>query len=128
MKRYLKTPEEVIDVLKEGKTVKCTDGSEYTVDSGFLVEKSKGTWSINPTLYGLSDYYAEEPKPLRLEVGKFYRTRDGRKAFVYAENNKILHPFLAVKEGQVDAYYVDAKGKQEDDVTNPSDLVAPWEE
>lgn len=72
MKRYLKTSEEVIAALKEGKTVKCKDcGVKYTLENGFLVEKSKGTWTINPSLYGFPGYYTEEPDELELEVGKF---------------------------------------------------------
>lgn len=130
MKRYLKTPEEVIDVLKEGKTVKCTDGSEYTVDSGFLVEKSKGTWSINPTLYGLSDYYAEEPKPLRLEVGKFYKTRAGRKVWItYAiKDEHEYYPFCCIVLGGNEVYYVNEQGFVVSTETSELDLVAPWEE
>ena len=128
MKRYLKTPEEVIVALKEGKTVKCKDcGAKYTLENGFLVEKSKGTWTINPPLYGFSGYYTEEPDELELEVGKFYKTRDGRKAFVYAKTDfDYPYRFCVAMVGNLESYSVNAKGTQSDIEQRPVDLIAHW--
>ena len=128
-KVYLKTPEAVIKALKEGKTVKCIDcGDKYTLENGFLVEKSKGTWTINPPLYGFPGYYTEEPDELKLEVGKFYKTRDGRKAWVVSRHQDEHFPYIIAVLGKVDAYAVTKDGRFYDDRPYEFDLVAPWEE
>ena len=88
MKKYLKTPEEVIDVLQDGKVVTNKEGCHYKMYKGviFCFWKNKKQWDITFTLGYSDDLYVDEPEPLKLEVGKFYKTRDGRKAFVYAKN------------------------------------------
>ena len=128
-KVYLETPEAVIKALKEGKTVKCTDcGAKYTLENGFLVEKSKGTWTINPLLYGFPGYYTEEPDELKLEVGKFYRTRDGRKAWVVSRQQDEHYPYIIAVLDEVDAYAVTKDGRFYDYRPYSFDLVGPWEE
>lgn len=129
MKIYLKTPEEVIVALKEGKTVKCTDcGAKYTLENGFLVEKSKGTWTINPPLYGFPGYYTEEPDELKLEVDKFYKTRNGRKAWVVAFDSFERYPYSVAVVGRTCTYSALENGRFCEDRTSPEDLIAPWEE
>ena len=50
MKRYLKTPEEVMQALKEGKTVE-TDMTYYVLKDGifncYAKNKTESWWSIN---------------------------------------------------------------------------------
>nr|DAJ72174.1 MAG TPA: hypothetical protein [Caudoviricetes sp.] len=130
-KRYLKTPEEVVQALKEGKTVE-TDIMYYVLKDGLLncyvKNKTGSLWSVNPAIYDTERPYVEEPKQLKLEVGKFYKTRDGRKAFVYAKIGiDCPYPFCVVKDGKLDAYNVSAEGKKGND-EQTLDLVAPWEE
>ena len=128
MKRYLKTPEEVIVALKEGKTVKCKDcGAKYTLENGFLVEKSKGTWTINPPLYGFPGYYTEEPDELELEVGKFYKTKNGRKAWVVSRQKDEHYPYIIAILDEVDAYAVTKDGRFYDDRSYSFDLVGQWD-
>ena len=128
MKRYLKTPEEVIVALKEGKTVKCKDcGAKYTLENGFLVEKSKGTWTINPPLYGFPGYYTEEPDELELEVGKFYKTKNGRKAWVVSRQQDEHYPYIIAILDEVDAYAVTKDGRFYDDRSYSFDLVGQWD-
>lgn len=96
MKTYLKdlTPEEVIRRLKAGGVVKYPDSkleikmiddvicrfSEHEIVYGtFLTVCTYGA--------GCSEYYFETPDELKLEVGKCYKTRDGRKAFVSSYNS-----------------------------------------
>ena len=80
MKKFLKTPEEVIDALHEGKKVfGC--GETYRLYKGILVGKLEdGTYIINRSIFKQENPYIEEPEPFKIEVGKFYKTRGGKKA------------------------------------------------
>lgn len=84
---------------------------------------------INTTIYldGYK-YYIECPKPLKLEVGKFYKTRDGKKAFVFAISEKSYNPLCVAIVGCKSTYEVTANGKYFDGEVTSEDLVAPWEE
>ena len=129
MKRYLKTPEEVVKALKEGKTVKTDRDYAYALKDGFIIQSFLGeVRSINTTIFLDDKYYIECPKLLKLEVGKFYKTRNGKKVFVYSKiNEDYPYPFFVAKVGVAVTYSVNADGRKTDE-ENPSDLVAPWEE
>ena len=134
MKRYLKTIEEVIQALKDGKTVEDKD-YKYRLVSGIICsvdkeEEQKGcsNWIVGETIFKWAKPYVMEPEVLKLEVGKFYKTRDGRKAFVYAKIGiDCPYPFCVVKAGKLDAYNVNEEGKQAA-AEQPLDLIAPWKE
>lgn len=127
-KRYLKTPEEVIDALQAGKVV--TDGAcRCKLYKGIIVCKDKEQWNITPTLsheYGLS---VDEPEPLKLEVGKFYKTRNGLKAIIYDTEAAINYPYCIalIKNKKSCTYYCTPDGKNSTDIEG-LDLVAPWED
>lgn len=131
MKRYLHTPEEVVQALKEGKTVE-TDMKYYVLKDGVLncysKNKTGSWWSINSGIYNTDRPYVDEPEPLKLEVGKFYRTRDGRKAWVVSRQQDEHYPYIIAILDEVDAYAVTKDGRFYDDRPYSFDLVAPWEE
>lgn len=64
-KRYLKTPEEVIDALQVGKKVE-TEGLEYKFINGILtaINKTDKSWIVNPGIYFSEVVYIDEPEPL----------------------------------------------------------------
>ena len=130
-KVYLETPEAVIKALKEGKTVE-TDMKYYVLKDGLLncyaKNKTGSWWSINSAIYDTDKPYILEEEPIKIEVGKFYKTRDGRKDFVYAKIGiDCPYPFCVVKAGKLDAYNVNEEGKQAA-AEQPLDLIAPWKE
>lgn len=128
-KRYLKTPEEVMQALKEEKVVLDRTGNKYKSINGLVVVSYMGGgWGLNAFIGNNAGLYVEEPEPLKLEVGKFYKTRDAKKAFVYAKIGiEYSYPFYVAKIGKLDAYNVNAEGKKTED-KHPLDLIAPWEE
>lgn len=70
-KRYLNTPEEVVQALQEGKKVQ-TDYMEYWLSKGvfFSLNKKDGYICINSNVLFIPDcMYVNEPEPLKLEVG-----------------------------------------------------------
>ncbi len=132
MKRYLKTPEEVIDVLKEGKKVQ-TDYMVYWFEKGvfFSLNKKDHYVCINSNIFFKHDcMYTDEPEPLKLEVGKFYKTRAGRKVWItYAiKDEHEYYPFCCIVLGGNEVYYVNEQGFVVSTETSELDLVAPWEE
>lgn len=131
MKRYLHTPEEVVQALKEGKTVE-TDMKYYVLKDGVLncysKNKTGSWWSINSGIYNTDRPYVDEPEPLKLEVGKFYRTRDGRKAWVVEGTTDDTFPFRVAAQKELTVYTVTEEGKLFSEGMSGADLVAPWEE
>lgn len=129
-KRYLKTPEEVVQALKEGKTVQM-NGMEYGIINNLIVgfDKIIKEIFINPTIRLSEKPYVDEPEPLKLEVGKFYKTRDGRKAWVMeCTDMKGAFPFRVATQRECSTYVVTKDGRRFFEDTDGTDLVAPWEE
>lgn len=131
-KRYLKTPEEIIDALQAGKTLH-NKYSKWVLYNGFIMRKDKNSdnWAINDALCSRFDdeIYIEDPKPLKLEVGKFYRTRDGRKAWVMeCTDMKGAFPFRVATQRECSTYVITKDGRRYFEDTDGTDLVAPWEE
>ena len=59
MKKYLKTPEEVISALKAGKTV-YSDCGKYKMIDGFIVYEGGGICNINANLTLLESPFVKE--------------------------------------------------------------------
>lgn len=124
MKRYLKSPEEVIDALVTGKVV-CDEDSQWKLYKGFIVRKDNNSdiWVVNDHIYSiLTGLYVDEPELLKLEVGKFYKTRNSEKViikdkFFVAQINHRTNPYTVRKNG-----CVYEKG------ANAYDIIAPWKE
>jgi len=68
---------------------------------------------------------------MQFEVGKYYVTRDGRKARVICVNRLYSHPLVVLvtqseKKEIVWSYLLN--GRAENDVESAGDLVGPWQE
>lgn len=130
MKRYLKSPEEVVQALKDGKVVE-SEGYSYKLVNGVICSFYKQgyyKWNVGGAIFQSDEPYIDEPESLKLEVGKFYKTRDGKKAFVYGKIGiEYPYPFYVALIGKLDTYNVNAEGKYTDD-KHPLDLIALWEE
>ena len=128
-KVYLETPEAVIKALKEGKTIKNDHWYSYELKDNFIVQKILGKIrSINTTIFLDEDYYILEEEPLKIEVGKFYKTRDGRKAFVCANTYTGLCWVVIIDSSADRTFCCTVDGMFCPGEENEKDLVAPWEE
>lgn len=133
MKRYLKSPEEVIDALVAGKVVCDEDNSQWKLYKGFIVRKDNDSdiWVVNDHIYSiLTGLYVNEPKPLKIEVGKFYKTRDGEKVIVLSDECKEKdYPYSVAVVGKWTIPYTLRKnGCVYEDGVNAYDIIAPWNE
>ncbi len=131
-KRYLNTPEEVVQALQAGKKVQ-TDYMEYWFSKGvfFSLNKKDGYVCINSNLLFVPCMYVDEHEPFKLEVGKFYKTREGLKVITLCidKNNTNVFPVrVAVVDSQYASYHVKETGEYSNCVNSKWDLVAPWEE
>lgn len=124
-KVYLETPEEVIKALKEGKTIKTENGYVYELKDNFIIQTILGKkGSINTTIFFDKDYYIDEPEPLKIEVGKWYETRDHQKARCFIVEKEICH-------FTIDNYchfFTNKNGVCLGNETSRYNIIGPWEE
>lgn len=130
MKQYLEDlkPEEVIARLKQGEILKSENGTTtYEYIEGFIVGNDKDNFCINPCIASFScidRLYFDMPEPeMVIEVGKFYQTRNGLKAYAYtsAAENRIA----VVVEKEI-PYTVSINGYVSDESENDLDLIKPY--
>lgn len=133
MKKYLKTMEQVIQVLKDGKTVEDRD-YKYRLISGIICsinkeEERRGShkWIVGDCVDAWEKPYITEPEIFKLEVGKFYKTRGGKKVIILADTRK--EKFFVAQIGKwTNPYTVRKNGCIYEKNENDFDLVALWEE
>ena len=131
MKRYLKTPEAVIKALKEGKVVKSKNVKYRLIDGiicSFHEEYGRKMWTVCNSISEYEKVYIDEPEPLKIEVGKFYKTRDGRKAFVCANTYTGLCWVVIIDSSADRTFCCTVDGMFCPGEENEKDLVAPWKE
>ena len=125
MKRYLKSPEEVVQALKDGKVVE-SEGYSYKLVNGVICSFYKQgyyKWNVGGAIFQSDEPYVDEPEQLKLEVGKFYKTRDGEKAVILAADEN--QSFFVAVIGKYNTFFVNNKGLA---CKKQLNLVAPWEE
>ena len=126
-KVYLETPEAVIKALKEGKEVRDENNYSFKIVDGFIVATYYDYFYIVYTISGIDKPYILEEEPLKIEVGKFYKTRDGRKAWVVSRQQDEHYPYIIAVLDEVDAYAVTKDGRFYDDRPYEFDLVGQWD-
>lgn len=142
-KVYLNTEEDLTKALSEGKTVfiKYTgqgdyinDNSQLKIVNGIIVQKlENGSIYLNPADFSLKVYkfYLKEKPALKIEVGKFYKTRGSKKALcLYIDNCRKgdSHIFKMYCIGKARHYWVDSKGNRVFGFYSDLDIVDYWED
>ena len=125
MKKFLKTPEEVVEALKEGKTVYSGCG-KYRMHNGIVVQDHVTYFTVNPCLLSTENLYIKESESFKIEVGKFYKRRDGKKARCYYVNGCAAY-FTVDGELSVSSTLL-AGNVFEDKEPCEYDIIGPWEE
>ena len=127
-KVYLETPEAVIKALKEGKVIKDDNGYSYKLVDGFIVSTYKNHFIVGDNIFNIDNHpYILEEEPLKIEVGKFYKTKNGRKAWVVSRQKDEHYPYIIAILDEVDAYAVTKDGRFYDDRPYSFDLVGQWD-
>lgn len=125
MKKYLKTPEEVVKALKAGKTV-YSDCGEYRMIDGFIVYEGGSVCTINADLNLLESPFLKEAEPLKIEVGKFYKTRGDKKARCYYANEEVAYFTIDGKCSFFSSYL--AGNCLSNNRPTEYEIIGPWEE
>ena len=127
MKKYLNTPEEVVKALKDGKEVGSESNCCYKMIDGVICVFCRNGWVVGVHIDDAENPYIEEAESLKIEVGKFYRTKGNKKAYVYHQYGNGL--FRAVCDGYTNSYCIDDKGEYSNyPKADKLNLVSPWEE
>lgn len=82
-KVYLETPEAVIKALKEGKEVRDDNNYSFKIVDGFIISTDENEFFVGDNISSGYKPYILEEEPFKIEVGKWYKTRDHQKARCY---------------------------------------------
>ena len=139
-KVYLNTIDDIINALNDGKTVFM----EYTGDdddinhnskikcfNGILIQETENNnVYLNPGDLSLTRYrfYIKGKKPLKIEVGKFYKTRSGVKVICVNKTSDSCYPCSFAVLGQTRIIDSTAKGEFVTGEENAADIVDYWED
>lgn len=128
-KVYLNTPEEVIKALKEGKEVLGGEtGLKYTLMDGFIIGKLGNDFSVGTNIIHKEKPFILEEEPLKIEVGKFYKTRNGKKARCFFKYTNGIFKFTI--DFCCDTFEMRENGKCCGSLGTefPLDIIGPWDD
>ena len=124
-KVYLETPEAVIKALKDGKEVRDKYGSICKLVDGIIISKLNDFFEIGKPICSVNKPYILEEEPFKIEVGKWYETRDHQKARCYNVDSGVCYftidHYTCFTTNTKGIYW---KGQEEDDL----DIIGPWED
>ena len=125
-KVYLETPEAVIKALKEGKVVYEEDCPDYSFKliENIIVAKFEDFFEVGSVVNTGNKPYILEEEPLKIEVGKWYETRDHQKARCFIVEKERCH-------FTIDNYchfFTNKNGVYLDNEASRYNIIGPWEE
>ena len=126
-KVYLETPEAVIKALKDGKEVFLDEGGagKVVLIDGFCVKQWNDQFNINYTINLRDKPYILEEEPLKIEVGKWYETRDHQKARCYYSGKATAFFSIDNDSTPIGVYL---NGRLYEDRESSLDIIGPWKE
>jgi len=138
MKTYLKnlTPEEIIKRLKNGEIlhpvnpdfyIKMIDGvlCEFYNNELKFINVQVGS-VYRPDSNEGYDFYFETEEPLTFEQGKFYKTRDGKKAYISRITTTYIYGIITEKTSS-ETWELDGTHWNKE-LPHKNDLISKWEE
>lgn len=123
MKKYLETPEAVIKALKAGKVIKDEDGYSYKLVDGFIVAADKNDFIVGDSIFSVNTPYTLEKEPLKIEVGKWYETRDHQKARCYCKGETYAAFSIDNACATIVVYL---NGRLYEDSESSCDIIGTW--
>lgn len=132
MKRKIKDFKDFLECIKAGKKVTGNDGKWlYYFENGYICNKNKDgfVWyNTGVDTEDLSRMEVEEQEPLKIEAGKFYKTRKGEKAYCFrfeteTDLTNSIYSYVIDNRGIITT---NSEGKHYSDKNY--DIVGCWEE
>ena len=132
MKTYIKdlTPEEIIKRLKNGEIIKfdCDNTFHIKMIDGIICRIYENYFIINGG-FDNDGFYFETEEPLTFEQGKFYKTRDGKKAFVsFIAGDGRKYPVSGIICGEALTSAWETNGRIITDNQSDQDIISKWED
>lgn len=129
------TSEQVTERLNRGEIVhsEVFPVVEYKLINGIICRTDRRGITYNAS-FDISQsnrtHYFEEPEPLEIEVGKFYKTRDGSKVvcYVICGNDTAEYPCKFAIIGEYQTFRTTKTGKIFADVEHKYDIIEEWKE
>lgn len=125
-KAYLKTPEAVIKALKEGKEVRDENGYSYKLVEGFIINTNRKNFYVGDSISSFGTPYILEEEPIKIEVGKWYETRNHKKARCFCVTSRARNCSFTIDNGF--AFYTHKGGKYGVETEHNLDIIGPWKE
>lgn len=130
MKTYLKdlTLEEIIKRLKNGEVVHSDGSWTYKMIDGIIC----AFWSKESYIGAMidldveSESYFETEEPLTFEQGKFYKTRDGKKAYISSITTTYIYGIITGKTS-MDTWHLNGMHWNNKE-SHKNDLISKWED
>lgn len=130
------TSEEIIKRLKNGEVVKREDRWDkliYRMIDGVIVAKDGTDIIIGDTMVIDKEddfYFEEEEEPFEITETGVYKTREGKKAFVYEIDEKIddKYPVCYILEKGDNFHSTTKQGKYNINQETSLDIVSKWED
>lgn len=134
-KIYLNTlkDEEVIKRLKNGEVIHIEKNSyKIKMIDGMIVEKLEDctVFGISFTVDSTNDFYFEEEEPFEITQLGFYKTRDGRKAYIsYIDKNIVdRENVFGIIEGEPSPRRWFKYGRYDTNEKTKYDIIDKWED
>lgn len=130
MRTYLKdlTPEEVIQRLKNGEIIKFDNNKTFHIKmiDGIICRIYDGNNFMINGGFDNDSFYFETEESLTFEEGKFYKTREGKKAYI---SRKTTTRFYGIITGKTSLDTWNLEGMHwYDKSPHKNDLISKWEE
>lgn len=123
-KVYLETPEAVIKALKEGKKIEDEDGHSYKLVEGFIVYTDGNKFFVGDNVGSIYNPYILEKKPFKIEIGKWYETRNHEKARCYLFDG---HNWFFTIDNYT-SFSTNRHGYHMEEEAHDLDIIGPWKE
>lgn len=132
MKEYLKDlpPKEIVSRLLRGEEAENNMGFSLCSINGILCSSTSDGKTVIGACIGVSDFenlYFSYPDKLKIEAGKFYRTRSGDKAIcLFINESETNYPCRMAIIGKDIFLDVNKAGFEFDGSEEPNDIIEVW--
>ena len=126
MKKYLNSMSEILAELQDsGQVFDEGTSAYYKIVAGFIIRFEGGDIYLGAQIpIQKNRYYCYVDNPIELKIGKNYKTKDGRKAFISAIHDEVAHG-ATEHWAKICKWNINGNGIEEPENVN---IVAEWEE
>lgn len=111
--------------MKDGKEVKDENGYSYKLVDGFIINTHGKNFHVGDNISSIyNPYILEEEESLKIEVGKWYETRNHKKARCFLIDGSDC--FFTIDN--YTSLSTNKHGYRMEEEPDDLDIIGPWEE